>query len=169
MPIEVVDPCVNSFMDCNSSEFFQFVTPSPNKLQSCSAEQISDDSDSEFFENDFYEMLVKRYDGGTVKPDVANVDSGFAKSVLTNSTSDSFNVVRCKNDIKIPTVSHLDSDLKDATKFEMPAWQRMIADTVSADLLDCVVNANHKDYDDLLCHSYLDDKTWSLEQKFTFS
>ena len=62
-----------------------------------------------------------------------------------------------------------DENLQPAKKHEMPEWQRILADQISGDLLDCVVNETHEDFMGLLDHSYLDPKGWSLEQRYTFA
>ena len=70
--------------------------------------------------------------------------------------------------VNIPNASEINPALRNAQVFEMPEWQRVLADNVSKDLLDCIVQKPHPRYDDLLYHSYLDKKGWSIEQRHTF-
>ena len=67
-----------------------------------------------------------------------------------------------------PSMTHINPAMRDVQIFEMPDWQKTLADNLSEDLLECVVGDSHPRYDDLYFHTYLDEKNWSLEQRYTF-
>ena len=59
--------------------------------------------------------------------------------------------------------------MQDAKVFRLQEWERNLLDNTPRDLQECVTGVNHPDFNDLLQHSYLDKKTWTREQIFTFS
>ena len=57
---------------------------------------------------------------------------------------------------------------QNALKFEIPDWQKEIVDRIPVDMLDCISDSPHVAYQDLLEHSLLDVKGWSMAQRYAF-
>ena len=190
-----VDPNKMSFFEQNSDPFFVFTTPKEVLAENGSLVPLSNvctDIDEKAVSKDTPEVTAKYCNMSNV---TIQSNSDFPLDEKICNDSDSHH--RAKNmpchkgrnrdrrktkgnepfdshcqpvadQITTPTVTHINPAMRDVQVFEMPLWQRTLADNLSKDLLECVVGASHPKYDDLLFHSYLDDKNWSLEQRYTF-
>lgn len=142
---ESVDLSKESYFDKNSHEIFSFSTPS----------YLDKQDEAEYNNSVHYQQA----DSHIVPP----ISTLKVDSQLDNTDS------KIHSELVNHQVSHIGHQMKDAKIYSMPEWQKELADHVSRDLLDCVVDSHHPDYDDLIHHSYLDKKGWTLEQKFTFN
>ena len=60
-----------------------------------------------------------------------------------------------------------DSPPKSAKLFEMPSWQKHIADQITPELWECIKTNSDPDREELCQYSYLDPKSWTREQRYT--